>query len=147
MSGPAQSQLHGLIRKESRSLLQYLSDAYPWTPAQEVPLRDEILASARRERDAIGDLVRYCVRHQLGYPSFGAYPEHFMDLNFVSLDSLLPTLLAEQKKRIAELEWSLLTVPVGAGELVRGLIEAKRRTLEVLAPTRTAEDGVKPVHS
>jgi hypothetical protein len=142
MSGPPHSQLHGLIRKEAHSLLQYLSDAYPWTPANDVARRDAILACARREQEGIGALVRYCVRHQLGYPSFGAYPEHFMDLNFVSLDSLMPTLLAQQKKRIAELEWSLLTVPVGAGELVRGLIEAKRQTLAVLesapAPTRAA---------
>jgi hypothetical protein len=137
MSGPPQSQLHGLIRKEARSLLQYLSDAYPWSPAQDYARRDRILARSRRERESIGGLVRYCVRHQLGYPALGSYPERFMDLNFVSLDSLMPTLLAEQKKRISELEWSLLTLPEPIRDLVRGLIEVKRKTLAVLEGTES----------
>ena len=89
----------------------------------------------RRERDAIGNLVRYSVRHGLGYPAIGAYPERFMDLNFVSLDSLMPMLLAEQKKRIADLEWSLLTIPEPARDLVRGLLDVKRQTLAELEGT------------
>ena len=142
MNATPPSLLHGLIRKEAHSLLQYLSDAYPWTAAQDHARRDRILARSRRERDAIGTLVRYCVRHGLGYPAIGSYPERFMDLNFVSLDSLMPTLLAEQKKRIAELEWSLLTVPEPARDLIRGLVDVKRQTLAELegaaAPTAAA---------
>ena len=137
MNGAPQTQLHGLIRKEARSLLQYLSDAYPWAPAQDHARRDRILARSRREREAIGTLVRYCVRHQLGYPALGSYPEKFMDLNFLSRDSLMPMLLAEQKKRIAELEWSLLTTPEAARDLVRGLIDVKRKTLAELEGTES----------
>ena len=66
-----------------------------------------------------------------------------MDLNFVSLDSLMPMLLAEQKKRIAELEWSLLTVPEPARDLVRGLLDvkpqdARRARGGLAAPTAAA---------
>jgi hypothetical protein len=142
MNACSSSLLHTLIRKESHSLLQYLSDAYPWTAAQDHARRDRILARSRREREAIGALVRFCIRHGIGYPALGAYPERFMDLNFVSLDSLMPALLAEQKQRIAELEWSLLTVPEPARDVVRDLLDVKRQTLVELegtpAPTAAA---------
>jgi hypothetical protein len=124
--------LHGLIRKESTSLLQYLSDAYPWAAAKDKGKLREVLALSRRERSAIGDLVRYCVRNRLGAPETRSYPERFMDLNFVSLDSLQPMLLDEQKKRVAELEWSILTMPDSARDLVKALLDVKRKTLAEL---------------
>jgi hypothetical protein len=124
--------LHGLIRKEARTLMQYIGECSPWTKAADREKLDAILAMSRGERERIETLIGYCIKNKLGNPVLGPYPHSFMDINFVSLAFLKPLLVEEEKKRIADLEWSLLTTPEGARELVRSLVKVKREHLSSL---------------
>ena len=132
MASSSPTFLHGLIRKEARCLLQYLADATPWTASAQRGKLADLLGMAHRERELIDALIRHCLKSKLGSPVLGPYPHSFMDINFVALDFLLPLLRAEQKKRIGELEWSLLTTPESARDLVRKLIQLKRDDLTLL---------------
>ena len=126
------SFLHGLIRKEARCLLQYVREAVPWVSAPERPKLETMLALARREQETLDQLIRHSIKAKLGNPALGAYPEQFMEINFCSLAFLVPRLVADQKKRLAELEWSVLTAPEDVRPLIRELIRVKQENLRIL---------------
>ena len=119
--------LHGLVRKEARCLLQYVSESSPWS-ANATKLRG-ILVMAHREGDLLANLIRYCVKKKLGNPGLGAYPHSFMGINFASLDYLLPMLIDDEKTRIADWEWAKLSLPADAVATVEALIHAKKSHL------------------
>jgi hypothetical protein len=135
--------LDAVVRRESRSLLAYTADAFPWTTAR----GGEALARLRRVVDghnrAVAALGRYLARQHLVPAVHDSYPVSFTTLNFTALDHLLPRLVASERASLAELEAEAarVTDPGARAELGR-LLDAKRANLAELealqSPTPTA---------
>lgn len=142
MMDPAtQLYLQNLIRQEGRSMLQYVGEAFPWTtPANQafLPHISEMIAAEKHKAE---ELTRLLLKHR-GRPAFlGAYPISFTNINFISLDHLLPRLAKFEKVRIAELEADLnRLLHEETRSRVRELLEMKKRhlaRLEELTAQRT----------
>ena len=128
MDAASLAVLTDLYLREGRSLLLYLRDAFPWTTPEHRPVLAVIEELAREEDKALGNVVRFLVRRHVMPPPLGVYPEPYTDLNFLSLDRLLPALIADQKERVRHLEATVPLVPdETARDLVRSFLEMKLR--------------------
>jgi hypothetical protein len=136
---PDAARLGAAIRREGRSLLQYVSEAYPWTKAAGDATPDKVRDLAREERDALAVLTKFLARRRHSVPYLGAFPMSFTTMNFVSLDYLLPRLTESAARSVAALEGdrAALTDADAKAELDR-LIELKRRHLKALEALATA---------
>ena len=61
--------LHALIRKEARSLLQYIAESFPWATAARQPALHAILEIAKHESHQVDQLIRHSIKTKLGVPS------------------------------------------------------------------------------
>jgi hypothetical protein len=127
------TRLQELLRRRSRSFLQYVSDAFPWITAEEKPALAQLETLIEEERRATAALAKFLTRQRIPVPYMGSYPVAFTALNFVSLDHLLPILVDTERRAIADLEADLasFTDPECQNE-VRTLLDLKRRHLKVL---------------
>lgn len=130
--------LHRLIALGSRSLLQYVSEAFPWSadPTHSAEIKVRALAAA--ERDEAIRLTRWLQKQHVRMPPPASYPSHFTTINFCSLSYLLPMLIAENEREIAEIERQLPLAENDeeAHKLAHGYLDMKRehlRTLQDLA--------------
>jgi hypothetical protein len=143
MNGVTQwARLHEVVRRESRSLLQYQSKAFPWAKAGDQAAADQVLQLAREQNEAAGQLARLLARRRHPVPFLGAFPTSFTTANFVSLRYELPRLAADEKRAadLLEADWAALTDPE-ARTLVGTLLAQKRlrvKTLEQLAASHQA---------
>jgi hypothetical protein len=121
------------LRRTSRSLLQYLGESAPWTGANDEETMDRLRQLILEEQAAGADLARLLRQQRAPGLFLGSYPESFTTLNFVSLDRLLPLLVAYQRQAITKLEGSLPQVQ-DAEALVhlQKLLEMRRRHLAIL---------------
>jgi hypothetical protein len=118
------------IARDGRSLLQYVGESAPYTPARSEHAHAQVAELAREEQEAIGRLIRFLHRQHVSPPVLGSFPSHFTTINFVALDFLLPALLKEQKFAVADLERVLAALPESeTRHLLRGYLEMKRRHL------------------
>jgi hypothetical protein len=136
---PDAARLEAAVRREGRSLLQYISEAYPWTKAAGDVTTDKVRDLAREERDALTVLTKFLTRRRHTVPYLGAFPMSFTTMNFVSLDYLLPRLAESGRQSVAALERdrAALTDTDAKEELDR-LIELKRTHLKALEALTTA---------
>ncbi|HTU19935.1 MAG TPA: hypothetical protein VMG10_17865 [Gemmataceae bacterium] len=135
-----QTLLQDILRRESRSVLIYVADAYPWATATETKALTTLQQLIAAEREAVACLGRFLVRQRIPLPFLPSYPAHFTTINFLALDFLLPRLLEHERHAIAELERDLLSVkePEVRDEVER-LLALKRQhlpQLEELAPAQ-----------
>src|SRR5207248_5374059 len=132
--------LQNLLKKEGRSLLQYVSESYPWTPRNAHDGVSAIIAMAKEEQESAAALVRYLTSNRAQPPYLGAYPMNFTTINYMSLDFLVPHLIAFEKRRIAELETDVLIVSdEEAKHLLQDLLHMKRRHVATLMGLTGAE--------
>jgi hypothetical protein len=134
------------IVRDGRSLLHYIDEAFPYTPAQAEHRRARIHELAQGEQEAVGRLIRFLHRQHVTPPFLSAFPSNFTTSNFVSLDHVLPALNREQERGIAQLERDVAALPDGEGrQVLLGYLEEKRRRLQELlclgpaAPAAAAE--------
>ena len=135
----AQSQavLQTVLRREGRSELMYVAEAYPWAAARGSAARAELQALIREEADALTALARWMTRQRVPLPYLGAFPTGFTTINFIALDYLLPRLRDQQREEVSQLERDVRSVsdPEARAQL-ESLLGLKRRhlaTLEALA--------------
>lgn len=138
IDAPTYAALQDVIRREGRSLLQYVSEAPPWTLREARAALARVRTLIEHEHQAVGALVRLLTRHHLRPPYVGSYPAAFTAINDVSLDHLVPLLVEEQRRAIADLERDLATVTdPEARTLLEKILTTKQnhlRELEGLAP-------------
>src|SRR5947209_3345465 len=131
--------IQNALRSESRSFLQYVSDAFPWTTADEIATLAKLQALIAEELEAAQGLAQYLMRHKEPLPYLGSYPMSFTTMNFVSLDHLLPLLVKEERRSLAERERDLAQVhDLEAQAILRSIVATKRRHLQTLEEMASA---------
>jgi hypothetical protein len=128
-----QITLQRILRREGRTLLQYIHDAYPWTTTAQAGQQPEVQRMSRAEQEAVASLSQYLFRRHIPPAFLGSYPAHFTSFNFVSLAWLLPRLAQQQAKDIADLEadFAKLTDP-GARAQIESMLTLKKKHLAEL---------------
>lgn len=133
MDGADLALLHRLVAMGSRSLLQYVCQAFPWSADKHGQAVAKVQEIAAEERDATARLTRHLQKKRLRLPPTESFPSHFTTINFVSIDYLLPKLITEHANEVAELE---VRLPKVESEEVRDLaqhyLDRKRRDLQAL---------------
>jgi hypothetical protein len=139
MDAASAALVQNFIARESRSLLQYVSDSFPWTTPEERTVLAELNAMIAEEQQAAGKLGRLLVRRQHQAPYFGTYPVSFTSINYVSLDHLLPVLIQHQRSAINQLQADLTRVAAPeAREQLQGILAMKQRHLAELEKMSSA---------
>jgi hypothetical protein len=127
------------ILRDSRALLQYVCESFPYTPASAEKAHALVFELAREEQEALARLIRFMHRYHVSPPVLGAFPSHYTTINFVSLDHLLRPLLKEQRFAVAELERALAALPESdARHILWQYLDLKRRHVQAL------ESGANP---
>src|SRR5262249_55418805 len=118
---------------ESRSLLQYLRDAFPYASGDEQAVLSQLGQMADEEREAIAALLRYLETYRHTVPYLGSFPASFTTMNFVAVDFLLPRLLMETRQAATRLEYDLTGVTdPEPHRLVEAILARKREHLKIL---------------
>jgi hypothetical protein len=132
-----QAILEEVVRRESRSLLSYIGDAFPWTTTAGSPALATLDRVVKEEGAAVAALGRFLVRNHVMVPPAGAYPSSFTSYNFVALSFLVPRLEEEEKRSIAVLEADLGKIGDAARAPVEALLAIKKKNLEALSSLET----------
>ncbi len=128
-----QGLLQEIVCRQSRSLLQYVHDAFPWASTGEEAALVGLQRVIAEDQQATRGLVRFMQRAKVDIPFLGSYPSWFTTINFISLDHLLPMLIREQREEIASLAAALPRVASPeAQDQIRRLLDLKRKHLQAL---------------
>jgi hypothetical protein len=125
--------LQRVLRREGRSIVQYVGNAFPWTTADRTEALDRLREIIGAEREAIVRLGRFLYRHHAVPPPPPSYPVSFTTLNFVGLDLILRRLAEYERQSLAALAADL--APVADPEarlLLESFRDLKARNLEAL---------------
>jgi hypothetical protein len=132
INAQSQSILLDILRRESRSLLIYIGEAYPWTADESSPALPTLRRVIRQESDAIAAVGRFLVRHRVVPPPLGPYPMDFTSWNFIDLTYLLPRLIESQRQAITRLEADLPQLSEETRPVASTLLGVKRKSLAAL---------------
>lgn len=133
MDAGSQQLLARLIALGTSSLLQYASESSPWSARQSRGAFERLLTLAHEEREKATHFTRWLQKKHVRLPALGSFPSHFTTMNFVTVDHLVPKLIAEADQEIAEIERILSPLDdEEARALVQGYLDMKRRHLEAL---------------
>jgi hypothetical protein len=125
--------LQNVVRKEGRSLLQYVGESFPWTTAQNHHVLPVLFEMVKEEQQGVTAVVAYLLKQRKRPPYLGAYPMSFTTINFMSLDFLLPYLIDFEKRRIADLENNFIMVTEDEPKhILKSLLDVKKRHLATL---------------
>jgi hypothetical protein len=133
MDARTQALLQDLVRRATRSMLQYVGEAYPWAPDTEADLLTKVQAVISEEERAVEGLAAFLRKKRIGIGYLGSYPQKFTNLNFVSLDYLMPRLLDWQRNWVGVLEKDAAQIgePEASAEVAK-LVTVARRHLNEL---------------
>jgi hypothetical protein len=124
--------LNRILARETRSLLQYMSDAWPWTDAEHSDLPERLQRIVNEEREAHGRLTKWLLRHKISLASSN-FPKDFSNLHFIAMDHLLPQLIDSQRHLVKQLESDVTAIrDEEACAIVQKTLEEKRRHLAEL---------------
>jgi hypothetical protein len=114
-------------------MLQYVGEAFPWAREDEAETLDRLRRIIGEEEAAVEDLARFLRRKRIGLPYLGSYPQAFLDINYVSLDFLLPRLRDHQRTAVAALERDLgqITDPEARAEVEKLLAQSRQHLKEL----------------
>jgi hypothetical protein len=125
--------LHRLMAMASTSLLQYVHEAVPWSTNSEQAAVDNVRHLAEEERDFIARLGRFLQKRHVGVPKLPSYPSHFTTVNYVSIEFVLPKLIAEIERELAILRgWLAAADEDEARAQLQHYADMKERQLQSL---------------
>jgi cytosine/adenosine deaminase-related metal-dependent hydrolase len=116
--------LSRIVRRESRSFLQYVRDSFPWASVGDAAIRDGIVAMADKEADRIAQLARFLQARRVPLPVLGPFPTSFTNSNFLAAQALIPRLLDDARHRLTLLNHDAELLH---DEQARSLVEAFRQ--------------------
>jgi rubrerythrin len=133
-----QKRLLKIARRESRSLLSYVSEAFPWPAPEEQEALAEFQRLAQEESKELGALLKFLAREHI-FPAPATFPMNFTTINFISLEHLFPMLIDYERRTLAELEKDEKDIlDPEARTLVQRLVATKRRHLQTLETLASA---------
>jgi hypothetical protein len=124
-------RLRHLLRRESRSLYQYLREVPAWTTLRESHILASLRDCATAELHVIERLSRWLQKHISGALVHGAFPD-FTPYNDTGLNFLLPLVIREQKQAIRELESDAKALHGEPADYVNELLALKRAHLAAI---------------
>jgi hypothetical protein len=137
-----QSLLASLFHRESRSILQYVRESYPWANAKNDAARVAVHRIAEAEAASLAKLARLMLKKHLNLPAHGDFPISFTDGNYVAVSYLIPKLISAQRQLLADLERDLPSISdsdlKNAIAALRDLKRANLSELEALMPVKAA---------
>jgi len=130
---PTRDRMHALVRRESRSLWQYVREVPLWVAGADRVTFGKLRALATAELAAVDALGRMLLARKAALSHLGPFPSEFSSFNDMALKHMLPILVREQRRALADLEADLPHVAdPEAAALVKGLVELKRQHLTEL---------------
>ena len=127
--------LQGIVRRESRSLLQYVGESFPWTESREIEAPAKIQELMQEEQTAAVKLGQPAGQKTPSacLPIWGLFLRASPASIIVTLAYLVPLLIDYQKQSIADLERDIVQIAdeETAAE-VQKILEMKRRHLQIL---------------
>jgi len=128
-----QALLQDIVRRASRSMLQYVGESYPWAGDNGADMLAKVKTVIAEEERAIEGSAAFLRKKRIGLPYLGSYPERFTNINYVSLDYLLPRLLDWQRRWVGILQKdaALVADPEARAE-VEKLLAVARKHLDEL---------------
>jgi len=102
--------LSQILHRESRSLLQYVRESYPWANGKNESARDAVHRIAMSEDAAQAKLAKLMLKKHLTLPALGNFPASFTDHNYVAVSYLVPKLASAQQHLLADLNRDLPSV-------------------------------------
>jgi hypothetical protein len=130
---PTYALLETILRRENRSLLQYIRDSFPWTPLSEQDVLKHVHRMADEQKLTVGALTQFLARKRHTVAHLGSYPSAFTTINYASLDYVMRCLLVEERKALAQLEKDRAAISdEEAGVLVESILTRKRQDLKQL---------------
>lgn len=130
---PTRDVLQACVRRESRSLFQYVRDVPLWVGPADRPALAKLKGLATAEQSATDRLGRYLQRLRIGLGHIGAFPSGFTTVNDSALHYILPQLIQEQRAAAGSLEADLVRVTDSdARDHLATLLQLKRQHLPEL---------------
>jgi hypothetical protein len=135
--------LESIIRRESRSLVQYATESFPWITEQEQLALAELRKIAGEESQAVAILGQFLLTRGRSLPYLGLYPMSFTSINYVSLEHLLPLLAEHGRQALAQMERDAPQIAdVQARDMVSRYIELKRQHVKNLENLATVNPEI-----
>ncbi len=133
MDPRTQALLLQAFRRESLSMLRYVGEAYPWAGAEGGAALKRLRDIEAEDRTETASLGRFLFRRHVAPFFSNTFPVGFTTINFLSLEHLLPRLIADQRRAVADLERDAAAVadPDARAELEK-LLAVKREHLAEL---------------
>jgi len=133
MDAQTQALLQAAVREESRSFLQYIAESFPWTTDSERAPLAQFQKLAAADQEATAALSLFLARARVQPPYLGPFPMSFTNLNYISLEHLLPMLVKEERATLAARQRDLAQVldPEVRAHLLR-IIDLKKQHLLAL---------------
>jgi hypothetical protein len=133
------SVIENVIRREGRSLIQYVIESYPWTADGEQSALELLQITADQERECLGRLMEYLFKHKGANPQPAPYPVSYTTMNYISLEHLLPILTESARQASARIERDLAQVSDREGhDLLSSYLALKRQHAETLSELAAA---------
>lgn len=92
---PANTILNDVLIDMARSLLQYVSESFPWTSTTKQEIGEQVNVVAARQRQDVTEIVDLLTGRE-HFVDFGAFPTEYTDLQFLALDKLFDDLTTSQ---------------------------------------------------
>jgi hypothetical protein len=139
------SILQGIVRRESRTLLQYIRDSFPWTPASDESALIQLRQLADEQREETAKLGRWLSRNRQIVPNLGSFPAAFTTINYASLDYVIPKVIADERADLLHMEQDLASITdADARTIAAELVEKKRQHLKAIEELVVAAATIPP---
>jgi hypothetical protein len=130
----AAGRLQEVLRRESRSFLQYAAAAAdPYLTGPDHDAFDTVRILAREEEGSLRGLAEFLHARRVPLPHLGAFPMTFANYNFLAMRFLLPKLVGYTRRELEQLETEGGAVGNGeARKAIEALTASKRQRLSRL---------------
>lgn len=146
MDVATRDRLHAILRREGRSLFQYLREVPPWAPPNDHNALARMRELAAAELAVIESLGKLVQKQHGDYGHLGAFPD-FTGYNDGAMHFLLPLVIKEQQQLLSELVSDRPGVTEDdAARLLDELVNLKRRHIPELEQLHTTPHSFTTVN-
>ena len=134
IDGPTRERLEVCVRRESRSLFQYVREVPMWSGPADQAASIRLRQLAQAELDATNLLARWLQKRRTGQLHLGPFPSVYTNNNDAALHYILPRVVLEHGMLLADLERdAAATTDPDARSLVDAMLIQKRKNAPDLA--------------